>query len=88
MPETPLHRPPTAAELERARRTVAPLSAAVAEARHAAGPGALTLACFRDLHLHATREYPARLPAEKYIRSPLFNPCLMPQSPGTVVPPV
>jgi 3',5'-cyclic AMP phosphodiesterase CpdA len=58
MPETPLHRPPTAAELERARRTVAPLSSAVAEARRAAGPGALTLACFSDLHLHAPREYP------------------------------
>jgi predicted MPP superfamily phosphohydrolase len=53
----PHHRPPTTAELRRARASMAPLSAAVAAAKRRAGPGAVVFAWMSDLHLHARRDY-------------------------------
>lgn len=58
----PHHRPPTAADLRRARASVAPLSAAIAAAKRRAGPGATVVAWMSDLHLHARRNYPGMKP--------------------------
>jgi len=58
----PHHRPPTAAELRRARASLAPLSTAVAAAKRRAGPGATVVAWMSDLHLHARRDYPGMKP--------------------------
>lgn len=58
----PHHRPPTAAELRRARASMVPLSAAVAAAKRRAGPGATVVAWMSDLHLHARRDYPGMKP--------------------------
>ncbi len=57
MPTFPFHRPPTPSELDLARQSAAPLSAAVQEAIADAGPGAMLVAWFSDLHIHAPRPY-------------------------------
>lgn len=59
MPQRPLHRTPSSADLAHASRSASALSDAVAAAKHAAGPGAVVLAWMSDLHLHAPREYHA-----------------------------
>lgn len=53
----PLIQPPTAAELTRARASVAPLQEALAASRRRAGAGGLTVAWMGDIHLHAPRPY-------------------------------
>ncbi|MBX3751169.1 MAG: metallophosphoesterase [Opitutaceae bacterium] len=58
----PHNRPPSAADLRRARASLAPLSAAVAAAKRRAGPGATAVAWMSDLHLHARRDYPGLRP--------------------------
>jgi len=58
----PHHRPPTSADLRRARASMAPFSAAVAAAKRRAGPGATVVAWMSDLHLHARRDYPGMKP--------------------------
>lgn len=57
MPQTPLHRPPSATDLDRARRSTRAMSDAVSLAKSEAGDGAFVLAWMSDLHLHAPREY-------------------------------
>jgi Icc protein len=59
MPQIPLHRPSSDADLDRARCSARTLADAVSSARREAGGDALVLAWMSDLHLHAPREYPA-----------------------------
>lgn len=58
---SPHIQPPTAAELERARKSVAPLQEALTASRRRVGKDGLTVAWMGDIHLHAPRPYTAGL---------------------------